>query len=71
MFNVTKVLHYLLFSDKKGIDNVLKGCLMMLPIFVIVLILSLSVVAQIKFGVNPPIKHPDGRHALNEDRRKA
>lgn len=43
----------------------------MLPIFIIVLILSLSVVAQVKFGSNTAIKHPDGRHALNANRRKA
>lgn len=43
----------------------------MLPFFIIVLILSLSVVAQVKYGSRPTSTSRIGKHAMESSRRKA
>lgn len=44
----------------------------MLPFFIIVLILSLSVVAQVKYGTKVPSSTSRiGKHAMESSRRKA
>lgn len=47
------------------------GGVEMLPLIVIVLIISLSAVAQAKVSGLQPVKHSQGRHAASVDSHKA
>ncbi len=47
------------------------GGVLMLPLIVIILILSLSAVAQFKFSGMPTTEHSRGKHAASVDSHKA